>query len=69
MTSKAELTAACLCPQSVSELKPQVDELTRSSNAIYNYVSSVSSSLRERQRVISGPQERRPRLSSLWAGL
>lgn len=55
-SSKAELTAPCLCPQSVRELQPQVDELTRSSNNIYNYISSVSSSLRERQRVISGPK-------------
>ncbi|XP_011616204.1 fibrinogen beta chain [Takifugu rubripes] len=37
---------------SLGELKPQVDELMRSSNQIYNYVSSVSVSLRERQRVI-----------------
>ncbi|XP_068612221.1 fibrinogen beta chain [Brachionichthys hirsutus] len=39
---------------SIHELKPQVDELSRSSNNIYHYVTSVSSSLRERQRVING---------------
>lgn len=48
-----------LCLQSVDYLKPQVDELTRSSNNIYTYVSSVSSSLRERQRIISGAPGRR----------
>ncbi|XP_056299378.1 fibrinogen beta chain [Pseudoliparis swirei] len=36
---------------SINALKPQVDDLTRSSNNIYNYVHSISSSLRERQRV------------------
>lgn len=40
----------------MGELKPQVEELMRSSNKVYNYVSSVSNSLRERQRVINGPQ-------------
>ncbi|XP_042257976.1 fibrinogen beta chain [Thunnus maccoyii] len=37
---------------SIVELKPQVDELTRSTNNIYNYVNSMSFTLRERQRVI-----------------
>ncbi|KAM9335169.1 fibrinogen beta chain [Symphorus nematophorus] len=36
----------------INELKPQVDELSRSTNKVYNYVNSVSVSLRERQRVI-----------------
>nr|XP_020477834.1 fibrinogen beta chain [Monopterus albus] len=39
---------------SINELKPQVDELSRSSNSIYNYVISMSTSLRERQAVIDG---------------
>uniref|UniRef100_A0A672HJN0 Fibrinogen beta chain n=1 Tax=Salarias fasciatus TaxID=181472 RepID=A0A672HJN0_SALFA len=38
---------------SVNELGPQVDELSRSSNNVYNYVHSMSSSLRERQRVFN----------------
>lgn len=37
---------------SINELKPQVDELSRSSNSVYNYVNSLSVSLRERQRII-----------------
>uniref|UniRef100_H3CBR0 Fibrinogen beta chain n=1 Tax=Tetraodon nigroviridis TaxID=99883 RepID=H3CBR0_TETNG len=37
---------------SISELQPQVEQLTRSSNDVHNYVSRVSASLRERQRVI-----------------
>lgn len=41
-------------PQIISELKPQVDELSRSSNNIYTYVSSMSNNLRERQRVVGG---------------
>lgn len=41
-------------PQSIHDLKPQVDDLTRSSNNIYNYVNSMSNSLRERQRVVNG---------------
>ncbi|KAK2863377.1 hypothetical protein Q5P01_002910 [Channa striata] len=36
---------------SINELKPQVDDLSRSSNNIYNYVNSMSNSLRERQRI------------------
>uniref|UniRef100_A0A8C2ZZN8 Fibrinogen beta chain n=1 Tax=Cyclopterus lumpus TaxID=8103 RepID=A0A8C2ZZN8_CYCLU len=38
---------------SINELKPQVDDLARSSNTIYDYVNSISSSLRERQRVFT----------------
>ncbi|XP_053717119.1 fibrinogen beta chain [Synchiropus splendidus] len=38
---------------SVSELKPQVEELSRSSNRVFNYANSMSVSLIERQRVIS----------------
>lgn len=38
---------------SIGELKPQVDELSRASNNVYNYVNSMSNSLRERQRVIN----------------
>ncbi|XP_035530819.1 fibrinogen beta chain [Morone saxatilis] len=38
---------------SIKELKPHVDELSRSSNAVYNYVNSISNSLRERQRVVN----------------
>jgi len=38
---------------SINDLKPQVDDLSHSSNDIYNYVGSMSSSLRERQRIIS----------------
>ncbi|XP_068426970.1 fibrinogen beta chain [Clinocottus analis] len=38
---------------SINELKPQVDDLSRTSNNIYNYVNSISTSLRERQRVIN----------------
>ncbi|XP_054457091.1 fibrinogen beta chain [Anoplopoma fimbria] len=38
---------------SINELKPQVNELTRSSNTIYNYVNGLSNSLRERQRLIN----------------
>ncbi|XP_038163194.1 fibrinogen beta chain [Cyprinodon tularosa] len=37
----------------ISDLKPQIEELTRSSNNVYTYVTSISSSLRERQRVTS----------------
>uniref|UniRef100_UPI0025A0B8AD hypothetical protein n=1 Tax=Klebsiella pneumoniae TaxID=573 RepID=UPI0025A0B8AD len=35
----------------IRQLKPQVDDLSRSSNKIYNYVNSMSNSLRERQRI------------------
>ncbi|KAF7650352.1 hypothetical protein LDENG_00127220 [Lucifuga dentata] len=37
---------------SIGELRTQVDDLSRSSNNIYNHVNSMSVSLRERQRVI-----------------
>ncbi|GLD53762.1 fibrinogen beta chain [Lates japonicus] len=37
----------------IKELKPQVDDLTRSSNNIYNYINGISNSLRERQRIIT----------------
>ncbi|CAJ1048269.1 fibrinogen beta chain-like [Xyrichtys novacula] len=37
---------------SISELKPQVDELSHSSNNVFNFVNSISISLRERQKVI-----------------
>lgn len=40
--------------QSISVMKPLVDDLSRSSNNIYNYVNSMSSNLRERQRVVNG---------------
>ncbi|XP_031158497.1 fibrinogen beta chain [Sander lucioperca] len=36
---------------SISELKPQVEDLARSSNTVHDYVKSISNSLRERQRV------------------
>ncbi|XP_029283127.1 fibrinogen beta chain [Cottoperca gobio] len=35
----------------INELKPQVKDLSRSSNDVYNYANSISSSMRERQRV------------------
>ncbi|XP_043954711.1 fibrinogen beta chain [Gambusia affinis] len=35
----------------IVELKPQIEELARSSNNVYNYVNGISNSLRERQRV------------------
>ncbi|XP_074518071.1 fibrinogen beta chain [Halichoeres trimaculatus] len=38
---------------SIRELKPLVDDLSHSSNNIYNYVNSISVSLRERQRIIT----------------
>uniref|UniRef100_A0A7N8XJT3 Fibrinogen beta chain n=1 Tax=Mastacembelus armatus TaxID=205130 RepID=A0A7N8XJT3_9TELE len=38
---------------SISELRPQVDDLSRSSNNIFNYVNRMSNSLRERQKVIN----------------
>uniref|UniRef100_A0A668T4V4 Fibrinogen beta chain n=1 Tax=Oreochromis aureus TaxID=47969 RepID=A0A668T4V4_OREAU len=36
---------------SINELKPQVNDLSRSSNTVFNYVNGISNSLRERQRV------------------
>lgn len=43
--------------QSINELKPQVDDLSRSSNNVYNYVNSISNSLRERQRLVNGEKD------------
>lgn len=37
----------------ITDLKPQVYDLSRSSNNVYNYIHSVSNSLRERQRVVN----------------
>uniref|UniRef100_A0A665T2Z2 Fibrinogen beta chain n=1 Tax=Echeneis naucrates TaxID=173247 RepID=A0A665T2Z2_ECHNA len=37
----------------INNLKPQVDDLSRSSNNIFNYVNSMSNSLRERQRIFN----------------
>ncbi|KAM8747561.1 fibrinogen beta chain [Acanthopagrus schlegelii] len=37
---------------SINDLKPKVDELSRSTNHVFNYVNSISNSLRERQRLI-----------------
>ncbi|XP_061769693.1 fibrinogen beta chain [Nerophis ophidion] len=39
---------------SINEMKPQVDQLLHSSNTIYNYATAMSTSLRERQRIITG---------------
>ncbi|KAM7376902.1 hypothetical protein PAMA_013601 [Pampus argenteus] len=36
----------------ISELKPEVEELSRSTNTMYTYVNSMSTSLRERQRIV-----------------
>ncbi|XP_028419960.1 fibrinogen beta chain [Perca flavescens] len=38
---------------SINELKPQVEDLARSSNTVHTYVNSISNSLRERQRVVT----------------
>ncbi|XP_020513726.1 fibrinogen beta chain [Labrus bergylta] len=38
---------------SINELKPQVDDLSQSSNNVFNYVNSISNTLRERQIVIN----------------
>uniref|UniRef100_A0A8C6WU24 Fibrinogen beta chain n=1 Tax=Neogobius melanostomus TaxID=47308 RepID=A0A8C6WU24_9GOBI len=38
---------------SVGELRPQVDDLSRNSNNIFKYVNSMSSNLRERQTVLN----------------
>ncbi|KAM3591098.1 uncharacterized protein V6R79_022328 [Siganus canaliculatus] len=51
-----ELKAALLKQErsvqtSINGLKPQVEELSRSTNNIHNYVKSVSDSLRERQTI------------------
>ncbi|XP_077357476.1 fibrinogen beta chain [Festucalex cinctus] len=37
---------------SINELRPLVDELSRSSNVVYNFATDMSSSLTERQRII-----------------
>ncbi|MED6241653.1 hypothetical protein ATANTOWER_023088 [Ataeniobius toweri] len=37
----------------IVELRPQIDDLSRSSNNVYNYVNGISSSLRERQLVFN----------------
>ncbi|XP_072231903.1 fibrinogen beta chain [Leuresthes tenuis] len=37
----------------INELRPQIDELSQSSNNIYNYVNGISDSLRERQRLFT----------------
>ncbi|KAM3857482.1 fibrinogen beta chain-like [Diretmus argenteus] len=39
--------------QAMADLKPQVDDLSRSTNNVYNYVDSMSNALRERQLVIN----------------
>lgn len=50
-----EIYSLCIhSSQSISELKPQVDDLSRSSNSIYTYITKVSDSLTERQRVVNG---------------
>uniref|UniRef100_A0A3P9LJZ9 Fibrinogen beta chain n=1 Tax=Oryzias latipes TaxID=8090 RepID=A0A3P9LJZ9_ORYLA len=36
----------------INELKPEVDELSQSSNKIFDYVNGMSDSLRERQRLV-----------------
>ncbi|XP_017292491.1 fibrinogen beta chain [Kryptolebias marmoratus] len=38
----------------INQLKPDVQELSSSTNNVYNYVHSMSNSLRERQRVFTG---------------
>uniref|UniRef100_A0A3B3ZQN6 Fibrinogen beta chain n=1 Tax=Periophthalmus magnuspinnatus TaxID=409849 RepID=A0A3B3ZQN6_9GOBI len=38
---------------SLNSLRPQVEELSRESNQVFNYVKSMSTNLRERQRVIN----------------
>lgn len=44
--------------QAVHQLKPAIEELSSSSNNIYNYVHGMSDSLRERQRVFTGGTNR-----------
>uniref|UniRef100_A0A3P8TKL7 Fibrinogen beta chain n=1 Tax=Amphiprion percula TaxID=161767 RepID=A0A3P8TKL7_AMPPE len=39
--------------RSIRQLKPQVEDLSRSSNNIFNYVNGMSITLRERQRVFN----------------
>ncbi|XP_040038459.2 fibrinogen beta chain isoform X2 [Gasterosteus aculeatus] len=38
----------------INELKPRVEDLSQASNSVYTYVTSMSTSLRERQRVVNG---------------
>ncbi|KAM9836868.1 fibrinogen beta chain [Aulostomus maculatus] len=38
---------------SIQELKPQVEDLSHSSNSIYNYVHGMSVSLKERQKLVT----------------
>lgn len=53
------LLIICNCvTQSINELKPQVDDLSRSSNTVFRYVTGMSNSLRERQRVSNGEKEK-----------
>lgn len=48
----------CNCfTQSIDELKPQVNDLSQSSNTVFNYVNGISNSLRERQRLSNGAKE------------
>ncbi|KAM3857483.1 uncharacterized protein ACN63O_018510 [Diretmus argenteus] len=42
--------------QAMADLKPQVDDLSQSTNNVYNYVDSMSNALRERQLVINGKE-------------
>ncbi|RVE60786.1 hypothetical protein OJAV_G00185020 [Oryzias javanicus] len=37
----------------INELKPELDELSQSSNQIFDYVNGMSNSLRERQRLVT----------------
>uniref|UniRef100_A0A3P8V3P7 Fibrinogen beta chain n=1 Tax=Cynoglossus semilaevis TaxID=244447 RepID=A0A3P8V3P7_CYNSE len=41
----------------INALRPHVDELSRSTNNIFNYVNSMSHSLRERQKIVYGELE------------
>ncbi|XP_006810524.2 fibrinogen beta chain-like, partial [Neolamprologus brichardi] len=43
--------------RSIDELKPQVNDLSQSSNTVFNYVNGISNSLRERQRLSNGAKE------------
>lgn len=45
---------AVTCLQGINALRPHVDELSRSTNNIFNYVNSMSHSLRERQKIVYG---------------
>lgn len=57
-------STSCICfifcncfTQSIDELKPQVNDLSQSSNTVFNYVNGISNSLRERQRLSNGAKE------------